>query len=154
MKRLIFLLTLTLFFGCKKDIEIDKTPELLTKSWKMTAWNVITPLQGTPLAGQSSHWYARGCYSDMLWTFENNGNLIIKDSPSCISSGSTGIHNSKWALVNNNTEINVDGYPFGKFTYTIISLTDTKLVVQRNENVGYGGSQTIDLVTQREYMAQ
>lgn len=154
MKRLFFLITLSLFFGCKKDTVTDMTPKLLSKSWKMTAWDVITPLQGTPLAAQSSHWYAQGCYSDMIWKYETDGNLIIRDAPSCITAGTTGIHNSKWTLVNNNKAINIDGSPFGKFTYTIISLTETKLVVQRNENVGYGGSQTIDLVTQREYMAQ
>ena len=109
---------------------------------------------GTPLAGQSSNWYAHGCYSEMLWTYEANGNLTISDTSSCIASGETGIYNSIWSLVKNNKVIVISGSPFGNFNYNIISLTEKKLVVQRNETVGYGGSNTIDLVTQREYTAQ
>lgn len=153
MKHLIFLLTLTLCLSCKKDAVVDRAPELLSKSWKMTAWDVITPLQGTPLAGQSSNWYTPGCYSNMLWTYEKNGDLIIKEDSSCIPSGTTGIAYSKWILVNNNKKISISGYPFGSFIYNIISLTETKLVVQRSENVGYGGG-VINLVLQREYTAQ
>lgn len=147
-------MTAFLFLSCKKETVNDKTPELITKSWKITAWDVITPLQGTPLEGQSSNWYAPGgCYSEMLWTFQTAGTLVIKDPPSCIPSGTTGVYNSTWALTNNNKELNISGYPFGSFTYTIISLTPTKLVVQRNENVGYSGGE-INLIIQREYTAQ
>lgn len=154
MKQLAFILTAFLFFSCKKETVNDRTPELLARSWKMTAWDVITPLQGTPLEGQSSNWYTPGgCYSEMLWTFQTDGNLIIKDAPSCIPSGTTGIYNSSWALKNNNKELEISGSPFGIFTFTIISLAPTKLVVQRNENVGYSGG-TINLLIQREYTAQ
>lgn len=154
MKHLVFILTAFLFFSCKKETVNDRTPELLTNSWKMTAWDVVTPLQGTPLEGRSSNWYSPGgCYSEMVWTFEVGGTLVVKDAPSCIPSGTIGIYNSTWILTNNNKELNISGSPFGNFTYTIISLTPTKLVVQRNENVGYSGG-TINLLMQREYTAQ
>lgn len=154
MKQLFILLTMLTCFSCRKDEVVDRTPELLTKSWKMTAWDVITPLQGTPLAGQSPNWYSPGgCYSEMLWTYQPNGDLVIKDAPTCVPSGSSGVYNSKWTLANGNKEINISGSPFASFTYTIVSLNSTKLVVQRNENVGYSGG-TINLLIQREYTAQ
>ena len=155
MKKIIYLLIpVTLFLGCKKESSIDRTPELLTKSWKMTANDVITPLQGTPLEGESSNWYDHGCYSDMIWTYKRDGSLIISDAPPCIPLGTSGIYNSKWILVNNNKEININGSPYGIFSYKIISLNETKLIVQRYENVGYGGSNVIKLLFQREYTAQ
>jgi hypothetical protein len=155
MKKIAYLLVLiTLFIACKKETVTDQTSALLAKNWKMTALDVITPLQGTPLAGQSSNWYAPGCYSDMIWTYNSDGSLTITEAPSCILAGTSGIYNSKWALVNNNREISISGSPFGNFTYTIISLTETKLVVQRNENISYAGGGTINLLLQREYTAQ
>jgi hypothetical protein len=153
MKAFIFMLTLMILFGCSK--EVDTITKLLNKNWKMTAWDVVTPLQGTPLQGQATNWYSSvGCYSEMIWSFHPDGSLLIRDAPSCVAAGTTGIYNSTWALANNNKEINIDGSPFGHFTYTIISLTPSKLVVQRDENVGYGGSAVIKLVLQREYTAQ
>ncbi len=153
MRYVFILIVVVTCFSCKKET-IDKTPKLLSRTWKMTAWEVVTPLQGTPLEGQSSNWYAPGgCYSEMTWDFQSNGDLIIKDAPSCIPSGSSGVYNSRWILVNNNKEINVTGSPFATFTYNIVSLTATKLVVQRNETVGYSGG-TINLLLQREYTAQ
>jgi hypothetical protein len=154
MKQLILILLSFLFISCKKEIVNDRTRELLTKSWKMTSLDVITPLSGTPLEGQSSNWYTPGgCNSEMIWTFEKGGNLVIKDALSCIPSGTNGVYTNSWVLTNNNMQLDISGSPFGNFTYKLMSLTATKLVVQRNENVGYSGG-VINLLIERVYTAQ
>ncbi len=48
MKKYLPLLLIVTFFSCKKEA-VDNTPELLSKSWKMTAKTILTPFQGTPL---------------------------------------------------------------------------------------------------------
>lgn len=153
MQRWFFLWLVLLFVACRKEEVEDVTPTLLARTWKLTALEVIPPLQGTPLEGQSSNWYSQGCNTNWLWKFSAIGDLIIEEAPGCIAPETTGVHLSKWTLSNNSKDLNITGSPFGIFTFSIIHITPTKLVVQRKENVGYGGGE-IELILQREFTAQ
>jgi hypothetical protein len=160
MKTSLFpILCLVLFVSCKKhDTTVDLTPQLLMRTWKLYSQDVITPLQGTALNGTSQHWYgpdyAPGCYSKMLWTFQADNNVKIQDDAACIPSGTNGINLNSWRLSNKNKSLDINGSTFGTFTYSIISLTESKLIVQRQQKVGYSNGGLIDLLIQYEYDAQ
>jgi hypothetical protein len=141
-------------FGCKKE-NADLTTQLLSKTWKMSAMDVITPLQGTPLSGLSTNWYApNGCIAKQTWTYRPNGSLEIKDDSSCIVAGSQSSSQGTWKLLDNNTKIEIQGTWYGNFTYSLISLTENKLTVQKVVPTGVGGSQIIDLLMEYEFMSQ
>lgn len=155
MKRYIPLLFIITCLSCKKEV-VDNTPELLTKSWKMTARIILTPFQGTPLDGLSNNWYSPGtCYSDIIWTYKKDGNFLNEPSGSCVPGTANGIDTlyGKWNLVENNKTIKVQyiGGGFADFEFKIIELNSTKMVVQRIERTNVGGSQTMDLLNQYEF---
>jgi hypothetical protein len=155
MKKYLPLLFIVTFLSCKKAA-IDNTPELLSKSWKMTARTILTPFQGTPLDGLSNNWYSPGtCYSDIIWTYQKDGNFLNEPSGSCVPGTANGIDTlrGKWSLVENNKTIKVQYISGGfvDFEFKIIELTSTKMVVQRTERTGVGGSQIMDLLNQYEF---
>ena len=159
MKIITAIVLSVLIMGCKKeDIYVTPTSQLLKKTWKLYSQDVITPLQGTALDGLSQNWfgptYQDGCYTKMLWTYQDGNKLTISDEISCIPSGSTGMHYSTWTLSNKNKTITIAGAPFGDFVYSIISITDKKLVVQRQQIVGHANGGSIDLLIQYEYNAK
>ena len=154
MKKIFTIALLLFLFGCKKD-NVDPTPQLLAKKWKITAMDVLTPLAGTPLDGLSTNWYAPdGCRFKQIWIFNTNGTLEIKDDPSCFIVGTQNYSNGTWKLSNSNTKIDMVNGWYGNFTYSLIKLTDTKLTVQRTEATGVGGSQIMNLLIQYEFTTQ
>jgi len=153
--RKIFAITAILFlFSCNK--ETTKQPsELLPRSWKITSLKVVTPLQGTPLEGTTTNWYnADECKFKQIWTFRSNATLEIKEAPTCVLAGAQSSAIGTFNLSDNNSKINIRVDWYGGFTFNIINLTKTKLTVQRNEAVGFGGSQIINLLFEYEFTAQ
>ena len=154
-KRLPLLLLFICVLSCKKEY-IDATPELLSKSWKMTGRIILTPFQGTPLEGLSNNWYSPGgCYSDMIWNYKRDGAFQNEPAGSCVAGTSNGMDTlrGKWTLLNNNKTIKVHytGGGFADFEFKIIELTQAKMVVQRTERTGVGGSQVMNLLNQYEF---
>jgi len=151
MKNLLHLLLLFAFLGCKKD-NTDKTPELLAKSWKMTAYDCLTPLNGTPLEGYSTDWFMAGtCKSDQIQTFRPGGTFIHENAASCnFEKDLMGT----WTLSDNNTVINVTytGGGYVDFSYTIVELTSSKLVVTRTEKTLLPNSVIMDLLIKYEFV--
>ena len=141
---------------------MDYTPELLSKSCKMTAWTILTPFKGTPLEGTSNDWYSSGdCYSDMIWTYKKDGTFLNEPAGSCVPGTAAGIDTlyGKWSLLNNSKTIKVDYTRggFANFEFKIIELTPTKLIVQRVERTGIGAVQIsdfklMDLLNQYEFI--
>ncbi len=161
MNKYLPLLIFIIALGCKKET-IDNTPELLSKSWKMTARTILTPFQGTPFEGLSNNWYSPGgCYSDMIWTYKSNGTYQNEPAGSCVPGTANGIDTlrGKWTLIDNNKTIKVDyiGGGFANFQFKIIELTPLKMVVQRVERTGIAGAQVsdyreMDLLNQYEFI--
>ena len=150
MKKLLPFLFLIPFLGCKKET-VDNTPQLLAKSWKMTTWTVLTPLQGTPLEGVSTNWMgASACVSDKIQTFNLNGTFLHEKATTCPNDTD---FNGVWTLSNNNKTVNVKyvGNGYADFSYNIIELTISKLKVQRLERSAIPNSQTMDLLMQYEF---
>ena len=155
MKRYLPILMFIIILGCKKEA-VDNTPELLSKSWKMTGRTILTPFQGTPLEGSSNNWYSPGgCYTDMIWTYKRDGSFQNEPAGSCVPGTANGIDTlrGKWTLIDNSKTIKVQyiGGGFVDFEFKIIEITPTKMVVQRLERTGVGGSQTMDLLNQYEF---
>lgn len=160
MKKFLPFLLIVILFSCQKD-DVDNTSGLISKSWKMTGWTILTPFQGTPLEGYSNNWYSAGtCYSDMLWTYKNDGTFINEPAGSCVPGTANGIDTlyGKWSLLNDNKVIKVvyTGGGFADFEFKIIELTPMRMVVQRVERTGIGSIQAgdfreIDLLNQFEF---
>ncbi|MCF8342496.1 MAG: lipocalin family protein [Chitinophagaceae bacterium] len=155
MKRYLPILIFITILSCKKEA-IDNTPALLSKSWKMTNWTILTPFQGTPLQGLSNNWYSPGgCYSDMIWTYKRDGSFQNEPPVSCGPGTANGIDTFRgnWTLIDNSKTIKVQYIGGGPadFEFKIIEITTTKMVVQRVERTGVGGSQIMDLLSQYEF---
>ena len=152
MKKIFAVVVICFLFSCKKET-VDQTAQLLSKNWKITAMNVLTPLQGTALDGLTTNWYEpSGCRFKQVWTLSLNGTLEIKDDPTCFIPDTQSFSTGTWKLSTNNSKIEITNGWYGSFTYSIVSLTENKLTVQRNEVWGIGGSsQTMDLLVQYEF---
>ena len=151
MKNLLPMLLLLTIWGCKKD-NVDKTPELLSKSWKMTAWTVLTPFEGTPLQGLSTDWFdASPCVADAISTFKIGGTFTLQTVATC---NFQDTYNGVWALSNNSKVINVTfiGSGYSDFSYTIVELTSSKLIVTRLEKTGLENSEVMDLLMRYEFV--
>jgi len=151
MKNLLPMLLLLTIWGCKKD-NVDKTPELLSKSWKMTAWTVLTPFEGTPLQGVSTDWFdANPCVADAISTFIIDRTFTLQTVATC---NFQDTYYAVWTLSNNSKVINVTfthgGY--SDFSYTIVELTASKLIVTRLEKTGLPNSEVMDLLMRYEFV--
>ena len=147
MKKYLPLLLIVSFLSCKKE-DIDNTPVLLSKSWRMTEWTVLTPLSGTPLDGTSQNWMgANLCVTEKIQTFKLDGTFIHEKTTTCVNDNDfTGL----WTLSDNNKVVNVNyvGGGYVNFKYNIVEITTSNLKVQRLQRTGVGGSQFMDLLMQ------
>ena len=161
MKNFLPLILLVTVLGCQKEA-VDYTPELLSKSWKMTAFTALTPFEGTPLEGMSNNWFNPGtCWSDMTWTYKQDGTFLNEPAASCIpgTAAVTDTLYGKWSLINDNKTIKVEYTHggFANFELNILELTPTKKVVQTIAKTSAGTSQAtdaviMDLLFQYEFM--
>ncbi len=91
----------------------------------------------------------------MIWTYKSDGTFLNEPAGSCVPGTANGIDTlrGKWTLVDNNMTINVVyiGGGFADFQFKIIELTPIKMLVQRVERTGVGGSQIMDLRNQYEF---
>lgn len=154
-KFLPVILLLFVIAGCTKE-DVDSTAELLSKSWKMSGFIILTPFQGTPLEGLSNNWFSPGtCYSDIIWTYKKDGTFQNEPAGSCVPGTANGIDTmrGRWTLLDNNKTIKVQyiGDGFADFEFKIIELTPAKMVVQRTERTAVGGSEYLDLLAQYEF---
>jgi hypothetical protein len=142
MKRvqLTILTALILLAGCEKEDNIDNTV-LLSKSWKMTAERVVSPVTGTPLEVYSADWFdPSGCLENQIWTYRTNGELQVDEAPSCITPDSKNSVLGKWMFTSNGRVIDIEIEWFGKVQFTVIELNQKLLRVQRKHTVGVGST--------------
>lgn len=162
MKKVLPFLLLILLFSCKKD-NTESTIRLISGSWKMSAWTILTPFEGTPLEGYSNNWFKAGtCYSDMLWIYKSDGSFL-NVLPGTCAGASAGFDTlyGRWSLLDNNQTIKVD-YTHGgyaNFKFKIIELSPTKMVVQRVERTGVAAADVndyreMDLLNQYEFIPE
>jgi hypothetical protein len=111
---LLFVAIIVVFGGCKKDVDVSAAA-LLSKTWKMTAMEVITPLQGTPLQGSSSNWFSNGCFHTMLWNFKPGRVFEHMYDAGCQQQGFTNFAGVSWRLINNDQQVAIEPTTWGNF---------------------------------------
>lgn len=135
----IFALTLSLA-SCKKE-QINDRVILLSKSWKMTAYKIVSPVAGTPLEGYSTDLFnANGCLENQIWNYSGNGGLQINEAPNCITPNSKSSVTGSWILSPDGNKIDISIEWFGQFSYTIVTLDQGLLRVNRKQTMGFGSS--------------
>ena len=154
MKKLLPLLILITFLGCKKeDVESNNNAQLLLRNWKMTGWTVLTPLEGTPLAGVSTNWMgASACVSDKIQRFNKDGSFLHAQASTCTGDRD---YNGVWTFSDNNTTVNVKyvGGGYADFSYKIMELNVLKLRVHKLEKTSTSGGE-MSLLMEYEFQAQ
>jgi hypothetical protein len=139
---------LLLFSTCTKDEGSSNTIKLLSRSWKMTAQRLVSPIPGYP-----ENWFSPGCYTDMIWTYQSTGIFLHQASGSCAAAGYPDSYRGKWQLLDNrDIQVQYTGSGFADFTFTIIELNKGFMRVQRTEKVGVGGSTVLDMRFQYDFI--
>ncbi len=119
----------------------------------MTGWKVLTPLQGTPLAGVSTDWMgASACVSDKIQVFNKDGSFLHTQATTCVGDSD---YKGVWTFSDNNTVINVKyvGSGYADFSYKIIGLSVLQLKVQRLEQTSTSGGE-MTLLMEYEFQPQ
>jgi hypothetical protein len=128
---LAFLSTIILFTACKKDSNNNKpktNTDLITQaSWKFGS------ASATNFGDVSSQIPA--CYKDNIYTFVSGGSGNVDESTNVCSPSSAG--SFTWNFTNNETGLHISTPLFqgGSSDFTIISLTETNLVVSQTMTI-------------------
>ena len=127
---LAFLSTIILFTACKKDSgNKQKTnTDLLTQaSWKFSAASAAG-------YGDVSS-YIPSCYKDNTYAFTSNGSGSVDESTDVCSPSTAG--SFSWSFLNNETTLHISTALFqgGSSDFTIVSLSETSLVVSQSMTI-------------------
>jgi hypothetical protein len=133
MKKKILFLLACLFLiilsipACQKD---DNTPAPITKTQLLTqsSWTFEKATAGA--FGDVSA-QIPACYKDNVFTFLRNGTGNVNEGANvCVPSTARAF---TWAFQNNETTLNISTtlFPGGSSTFTIVSLTETNLVISQ-----------------------
>ena len=121
MKKLLPLLIVLLFAGCKKDTE-----SLLTRSWQITAVTTKTSTGDRIPRNISS------CDNNKIWTFKDDGSFSTEPSPDCIANGFVDVFNGKWVLTDGKM-LNIEAYGGSGAMYfdtEIVEIKKSKLILR------------------------
>ena len=131
MNKLLPLLLLLIFAGCKKD---DNTTDLLTRSWQTTAVTVKTN-------GITSSEDISLCSVNRIFTFRKDGSFLNEQSPGCTPTGSSYVFDGTWSLTDkkNLRAVAQNGGSEMVFEGEIITLTNSRLVIRTIVDVFGGG---------------
>lgn len=133
MKKQIFFLSACLSLvilsipACQKD---DNTPAPKTKTQLLTqsSWTFEKATAGA--FGDVSA-QIPACYKDNVFTFVSNGTGNVNEGANVCAPSTAGAFT--WAFLNNETTLNISAtlFPGGSSTFTIVSLTETNLVMSQ-----------------------
>lgn len=137
MKKPIFFLLALLalsFVACDKDDDnASNTDKLTTGQWKMTAWTSAFTFNGIP---QTIDSYAQlgSCQKDDFLEFKTDGTCVKDEGPT--TCGGPQQLTGTWEFTQDETHIVISGVGFYDVDAEILELTDTKLRVSFEVNVG------------------
>ena len=123
MKKVLPLLMVLAFAGCKKD---NDTTGLLTRSWQVTAITMKTA------ADETISRVINSCDDSRIYTFRENGSFLSEPSPGCIINGPTEVLNGAWKVFDKNI-LKVEAQGGSSAIYLdadIVMLTKSKLVLR------------------------
>lgn len=130
----ILILFVIVLQACKKSSSSSSTPpktktDLLTQAtWKFSAATV---------GGTDVSTLLQSCQKDNILTFQSNGNGSVDEGPSKCNSGDPQTNPFTWAFQSGETMLHVSTVLFtgGSSDFTLVSLTETQLVVSQNITV-------------------
>lgn len=124
-----FAILLVLFFGlssCKKNGQDapTKSENLTRSSWKFSS----ATAGGIDISNNPDI----SCIKDDVVTFQVNGNGNVNEGANVCNPTTAG--NFTWTLQNNETQLVMSSglFPAGSGTFTIVSLSETTLVISQN----------------------
>ena len=117
-------LSVTLFTSCDKEVKVKTKTELITQSsWKFDKATAVG------LGDISSQ--VPACIKDNIYVFASNGTGSINESANICAPSTAG--NFTWSLQSNETMLQLSAalFPGGSSDFTLISLTETNLVISQ-----------------------
>lgn len=123
MSKVLLLLIVLAFTGCKKD---NDTTGLLTRSWQVTAITMKTE------TGEKISRAINSCDESRVYTFRQDGIFLSEPTPGCILNGPTEVFNGTWTLIDKNI-LKVEAQSGSSAMYLdsdIVILTKSKLVLR------------------------
>jgi hypothetical protein len=138
MKKLIFSLLglgLVLLIGaCGNDEKATtNTEKLTTGQWKLTAWTSSFTFNGV-LQPVDSYAQLGSCQKDDFIEFKTDGSCVKDEGPT--TCGGPQQVTGTWAFSDSETHIVISGLGFYDIDADILELTDTKLRVSYEVNLG------------------
>jgi hypothetical protein len=134
----ILIISFVLFIGCKKDKDEPSTKtktELITQaSWKFDkATSSSIDVSGAIPA----------CWKDNIAIFVSNGTGSLDESTQICSPSAAGAFT--WSFQTNETILHLSAPLFstGSNDFTLVSITETNLVISQNVTVPPAGSQNV-----------
>lgn len=133
-------LSLTLFFAaCQKDDDgpapKTKTQLLTQASWKFSSATV----GGTDVSAAF-----QACQKDNILTLAAAGTGTLDEGPAKCNAGDPQTSPVTWSWLSGETQLNISTTLFtgGSSTFTLVSLTETQLVVSQSITIPPAGAQT------------
>jgi hypothetical protein len=116
------------FLSCQKDNDSTPAPKTKTQLLTQSSWTFDKATAGT--FGDVSA-QIPACYKDNLITFVSNGTGNVNEGANVCVPSTAGAFT--WAFQSNETMLNISAtlFPGGSSTFTLVSLTETNLVISQ-----------------------
>ena len=139
MQKKILYAAISIFFissfiiACKKNSDNNNTPKTKTELISASVWK----FDNAKVSGVDISGLLDDCDKDNTVTFVSNGSGTADEGPAKCNSGDPQTISFTWTFENNETTIQATAplFPGGNGTFTIVTLTDTQLVVSQDITV-------------------
>jgi hypothetical protein len=130
-KFIVLVIAAIAFFGCKKDDDKSPTPPSKTTLLTQQSWKFDNAKAGAADVSAS----VSACLKDNVFAFASNSNLTVSEETNVCSPSYAG--NYTWAFQTNETILHLSGsiFPGGSGDFTVVSLTETNLVVSQQMTI-------------------
>ena len=139
MQKKILYSAISIFFigsfivACKKNSDNNNTPKTKTELISASAWK----FDNAKVSGVDVSGLLDDCDKDNTATFVSNGSGTVDEGPTKCNSADPQTVSFTWTFENNETTLQATAplFPGGNGTFTIVTLTDTQLVVSQDITV-------------------
>lgn len=139
MQKKILYSAISIFFisvfiiACKKNSDNSNTPKTKTDLISASVWK----FDNAKVAGVDISGLLDDCDKDNTATFVSNGSGTADEGPTKCNAADPQTVSFTWTFENNETTLQATAplFPGGNGTFTIVTLTDTQLVVSQDITV-------------------
>lgn len=119
--------------SCKKDSGSNNQPKTKTDLLVQNTWK----FDNAKVAGADVSGFIDACDKDNTLSFTASGGGTADEGPSKCDAADPQTVAFTWVFQNSDTEIkaNVPLFPLGNDTFTIVSLTETQLIVSQDVDI-------------------